>query len=273
MLRPQEKQAADRLLAYLKKVGHSASYMPGEDPPDALFTVDDESWALEITELHLYAAGGPHGEVTDSNINAWHFGIRESLNSLTEGRRKCGWLLDLAGPLAPAQLAAIKQDAVRAICADDERTFAWPGDMATLIRLRDSQEVDVMSGLSVSATVPASGQPAFDVGAVVDYAVRARLEAKAARLTSVANGQKRVLLFDSVYQFARHANVRDAITANSRLADAFELIFLITQMALLPGRVADGAFVSRVGGSDGIGTFGISGPPIQVGTSREPAAS
>jgi hypothetical protein len=51
-LRPEERKAANLLQALLFKAGHrSASWKPGDNPPDLEFNVDGGRWAVEVTRI------------------------------------------------------------------------------------------------------------------------------------------------------------------------------------------------------------------------------
>src|ERR1700730_8758142 len=54
-MKENERRAADFLSAFLVgKFNLKVSWKPGENPPDFIFTVNSEQWAVEETQLHQY---------------------------------------------------------------------------------------------------------------------------------------------------------------------------------------------------------------------------
>lgn len=95
-MKPSEVCSQNLLVRFLEDRGHTVVTKPGDNPPDWLFTVDGNRWAVEVTELHQYL-DGPVAERLGIEEQLDRFGRK--LDEQTRMFRRYSYLLYLAGPI------------------------------------------------------------------------------------------------------------------------------------------------------------------------------
>ncbi len=230
-MRESEKRAAERLKIFLQENRHPVrfEFESGSDPPDIVFDVDNSKWAVEHTQLHPYVDSGGN-ELSGLGVHSVAYNIKERLQKKTEGKRNSSWVLGIIGPLTSKQRSLIEEAAEKSILCDSIDYFADISEKQAILEQKSNgcNTIEVISALSGSSQLPNSNHPTANIQAQIDYAIERILKEKAPILTTLTNYDKRVLLIESQYIFARQDNVSQSIQTYSNLTGGVDLIYLVT---------------------------------------------
>jgi hypothetical protein len=228
-MRESEKRAAERVKIFLEENGHSVSFESGSDPPDIVFDVDNSKWAVEHTQLHQYV-DSEGNDLSGLGVHSVAYDIKERLKKKTDGKRKSSWVLGIIGPLNTKQRSLIEEAAEKSILHDSIDYFADISEKQAILERKSNgcKTIEVISALSGSSQIPNSNHPTANIQAPIDYTIECILKEKAPILKALTNYDKRVLLIESQYIFARQDNVSQSIQTYCDLADCIELIYLVT---------------------------------------------
>jgi len=192
-LRIRETECADSLLAFLKDKGLSPSYFAGDDPPDFVFKVNNEVWAVEHTRL-IQRIQGDSKPVSKQQCETEDFKCRRRILTRLGNLLRGSWYLHFEGPFNNSQYKMIEDAVCTAISSDDpnmllpELQKLAQVSTGTPFILEDSIYLDRSSSIGsslvcgsghrVSAKVPSSGAMAADILATNTDAVEHMIQKK-----------------------------------------------------------------------------------------------
>lgn len=168
MTNDRERHFGKLLCRYLSDQDHKCNYTDGPDPPDLIFTVDTQIWAVEHTRLEDRVKGAKR-DISRTHCTEADLKIRSNLINRLRNDFKGSWYLQIMGPMQWQDRRNIEEAAYAAIRTDDPNLFrrilkvkaptmiddTFGNDSATLHRSADSGDSIVCgSGLSSSSVEP-----------------------------------------------------------------------------------------------------------------------
>lgn len=234
-----EKNAAKALERQLKILDLDVSWEPvTPDPPDFLFKVGSERWAVEATELHQYIDN--NGEETS------RLGVEKSLERMCEQiqaqahpRVNKKYLIFASGPVNTSlveiqnrALAYIKSGKTEREALDAE-AIDEPNPEIAAIKRRGAEHqahvfieaqttpVPIVYGIGLGGATLGADQEnlAADLEATLRYAVDRMLQHKLPKLATLGGYDRRILLVWRGYLFAEPRNMK-TLLAEKNLSKA-----------------------------------------------------
>jgi hypothetical protein len=225
-MKENERRAADILNAFLAgKFSLKVSWKPGENPPDFVFMVDSEQWAVEETQLHQY--------IQLRNKPESRQAIEEPLARMCERIRATAkpaanrdFIIAVLGPVEDKKLGDIEQAIVEHIRSGQlERKQV--ADSVNVEVVPSEARIEYMIGLRTGVKAADGQAVAADIHANLDFALNRILDQKLPRLEKLEGFKRRILLITSAYLFAEPGNVRDILHSRQITAKQCDTVLLI----------------------------------------------
>jgi hypothetical protein len=229
-MKENERRAADILSAFLTgKFNLKVNWEAGDNPPDFVFTVNSEEWAVEETQLHQY--------IQHRNKPESRQAIEESLASMCERVKAAtkpaanrDYVIAVFGPVEDKRLGDIEQAIVEHIRSgklEGKQVAVW----VKVEVVPSEARVEYMVGLH-TGVMGAGGQAiAADVHANIEFALNRILEQKLPRLEKLEGFKRRLLLITSAYLFAEPSHVADILHSRQITARQCDTVLLIDESA------------------------------------------
>lgn len=249
-LEQREFECAERLLGYLRDNGLSSSWIPGQDPPDFVFNVKNEVWAVEHTRL-MQRIQGASKPVSRRQCMNEDFNCRRGIRAKLGDKLSGDWYLDLQGPFIKDEHKAIEKATCMAISSDDPdllileleklipRRSHMPyfGDSVSLVKCSSvGSSLVCGSGHGVSARVPHSGEMAADILATNTDAVEHMIQKKQVILTKIAKNSTYnaiVLLLDSQLDFGSPDRISPLLQERKYKISVLNKLFILFQNTIM----------------------------------------
>ena len=212
VLKGIEQPAAEALEALLGELGQETAWQPGDDPPDLVFRVGSERWAVEVTELHQYF---DRGGVEEARIasDKQLIGMCREVQGRVADLRNRNYLISANGPVSKPERARIAAEAERYIRSGETAEHQLDDGGAVRIRaLQRAIRIDFIVGLEIEAVVPGTGQSVASLNASVGHAVDRILREKLPTLRRLAGYDRKMLLIWSQNVFADPDEIRELLS-------------------------------------------------------------
>ena len=215
-LRPEEAFAQQAFTSFLGQVTSA----PGQDPPDLMFTVGGNRWAVEVTTFHMYVERNG-GEASQAAFHAQVGLMRERLSQLVPADK--GYILCVGVWLSNANLRKLEEWARQYIEASGTSELNFNGMDEIWIQAdvpadddKPTGKVGTVAGILGLSTVPDEKQSlTADIQAVVDYGAKRIIEDKGPKLAKLTGYDKAVLLIvndrGDGYPFLEPTNLSTAL--------------------------------------------------------------
>lgn len=225
-MKESERRAADTLAGFLvNKFKLEVRWESGADPPDFVFTVNSERWAVEETQLHQYIQLRDKPESRQA--------IEEPLAAMCERIRASAkpapnrdYLIAVFGPIQDRKLGDIEQ-AITEHIRSGQLESKQVADSVRIEVVPSEARIEYMIGLHSGVMAAGGNAISADVGANLEFALNRILDEKLPILERLGGYKRRILLITSAYLFAEPGNVRDILHAreiNARQCDTVLLI-------------------------------------------------
>jgi hypothetical protein len=223
-LRNTEPLAAAALEGLLRRSGVPSRWEPGADPPDVVFTVAGERWAVEETQLHQYLAADDGGLLAATRFREAFETMCRRIDERTRSSRTASYTITAFLPIAAVRplvhrplaqterraLAYVRSGKVPAETLDDDAgkqvsigvdTRAAPGAN------RITWWTEILPGVR-AADGRSSG---FDVRVNTEQALVRVLAEKTPQLGRLAGYDRRLLVITKSYKRAQLGQVRELL--------------------------------------------------------------
>ena len=229
-MRNDEKDAATAFSQFLAQRGIEHEWKQGDNPPDAVFIVGQERWAVEETGLHRYFSLEGQAQSDKAIDNPTH-ALTRVLNERCKINANTIYVLSLNGVYPfwkdSKELIAKIQEYIDS--GNYEETSLdpplelnpfpyWEPPSAVSIRAFDSKDdiprIVVLSTKGATAVTPDGRAYVSSVFASVGYAITDILKKKGKVFARLNNYTRRILLLTRVYEFAETRIVRDVLAAH-----------------------------------------------------------
>jgi hypothetical protein len=220
-MKRSEEWARKKLTEYLTQKGVKFSSEEGENPPDFVFVVEGEKWAVEVTELHQYIDVGR--EKSTITIEHRLLGLFRKIDRKTASRSR-GYVVSLKGPYTREQEQKILSEVKNHILDSGERLLGGEYEVTPLKIGNTALEYTIM--VDGTTRTPDGNIMIADIQESIDYALGRILSEKVIRLSQFALCKKRVLVMVSEYFFADCENVRIGLQKRSREIAPIDEIYL-----------------------------------------------
>lgn len=226
-MKQSEKESGEYYFRYLCSKGFKPLYRKGPDPPDFVFSYDDEKHAVEVTELHEYIE---HNKKEIERLTILH-----SIDNICQkAAKKLGSELNrrinvvITYPLEKGYLSSLYKEIINYVNQGtnlEKKLFSkencWISGEGQV------PEITAYMAPSAKAIIPGTEKMSADIQANIDYAVKRVLDAKVPRLTVLKNFNKRVLIIYSNHLFGSADRVQDSINKNMEQIENIDKIFLL----------------------------------------------
>lgn len=216
IVKPSEEFAAKALSSFLKEIGLEVKWEEGEDPPDCVFLVGKERWAVEETQLHQYI------QLRGDAVS--RLAVDRPLEAMceriagTKPRANTDYVVSVFGPVNEC-LVDIEKAAVEYIrSGETEPRDLDDNGRARIIGLTRPAKVTWMVGIDASVRAGDGKSLGADIRANVQFAVDRIMEAKLPRLRALGGYDKKILIISNGYLFADAECVAVALR-NHNLSD------------------------------------------------------
>jgi hypothetical protein len=226
-IRGEESQAAERLVDFLRTTGRQqVSWIPGSDPPDLVFTVDCQRWAVEVTRTNQQV------RTRTRNFSMSRHGLDETLTKLgctikNDVANHCRhyYTLHLSAPASEdleSYRRRVRGAVVKHIKAGSTATLRLdPGELAA--HAGTAPGIGVIVG-SHKAHTPSGGQ-LTDVAANLREMLEEAWERKRPKFESLQGYDKRAMILFNQYLFADPHDVAALLPHVIGEAQQIELVF------------------------------------------------
>ncbi len=190
-MKENEKRAAELLNGFLTgKLNLKASWKPGDNPPDFVFTVNSEQWAVEETQLHQY--------VQLRNKPESRKAIEEPLASMCE-RIKAeakptpnrDYLIGVFGPIEDKKLGDIEETILEHIQSEQLEDYQVTDSVRVEVHASEPR-IEYMIGLRSDVKAAGGQAIAADVGANLEFALTRVLDEKLPILEKLEGYERRI---------------------------------------------------------------------------------
>ena len=222
--RRREKYCADKLFQFLTEAGITCEYSRGPDPPDFIFNVDSDRWAVEHTRLEERVQGAKRA-ISREHCTQADFQVVERLRERLGDNVNGEWYLKIQGPLQKKDRYFIEAAAYKAISEANEDLFrdiliqSSPGlidqlyndDLVTLDRTaKTGSFICCGSGLAFGSKIPDSNKSVSDILAVNTDSVNSMIQRKKPKLLKMQDQYDLiVLLLESHLTFGDHRRIHE----------------------------------------------------------------
>ena len=221
-----EQACCTELKAWLETHSRTAKFKAGADPPDADFEVDDERWAVEITELHQY--------IERDGREISFLGVFQSMRGILRRIRKqaapeliIGYQVSAEGPFEKADADQIVADSeVHIESGSTDVVELGPDGRFKLIPVTRPFQVGLGGGLSHDVIGGDGKTRHTDPDANIKFTLERILDAKSPKLAALSGYDLKVLLIDSEYIFADPESVIPIVKQCELANTAIDLLFL-----------------------------------------------
>jgi hypothetical protein len=234
-LRDRERSVARALRRFLIERGLSCIWRTGNDPPDFVFFVGRERWAVEETSLEQYVQG-LEGTVEETTITApIHSALVRLAQEVVEhfgGQPPAGYWIHCWAPTRA--LVGKGRDRVKAAAIayiQDGRTEREQLDPSGAVRIKHIGPVHrfpVSVGLSASVLNADASNLHADIGATVRSALERIIDAKTSRVADLVGYDRKVLVISKRYLFADPQEVTSQLRALPLSRTAFDAVLYYT---------------------------------------------
>ena len=229
-MKQNERRAADILNAFLAgKFNLKVSWKPGENPPDFVFTVDSEQWAVEETQLHQY--------IQLRNKPESRQAIEEPLASMCERIKAAAkpaanrdYIIAVFGPVEDKKLGDIEQAIVEHICSGQLASKQVADSVKVEVVLSEAR-IEYMIGLHTGVKAAGGRAIAADIHANLEFALNRILDQKLPRLEKLEGFKRKILLITSAYLFAEPDHIRDILHSRQITAKQCDTVLLVDESA------------------------------------------
>jgi hypothetical protein len=227
-MKENERHAADILKAFLaEKLNLKVSWKPGEDPPDFVFTVNSEQWAVEETQLHQY--------IQLRNKPESRQAIEEPLARMCERIRAAAkpaanrdYIIAVFGPVEDRKLGDIEQAVMEHIRSGQLASKQVADSVKVEVMPREAR-IEYMIGLNTGVMAAGGQAISADVHANLEFALNRILDQKLPRLERLEGFKRRILLITSAYLFAEAGNVSDILHSRQITEKQCDTVLLIDE--------------------------------------------
>lgn len=227
-MKENERRAADTLNRFLaEKFKLKVNWDSGENPPDFVFTVNSERWAVEETQLHQYIQLRSKAESRQA--------IEEPLASMCERIKASSkpapnrdYLIAMFGPVEDKRLPDIEQAIVKHI-RNGQLESKQVADSVKVEVVLSEARIEYMIGLHTGVMAAGGKAIAADVHANLEFALNRILDEKLPILEKLERYKRRILLITSAYLFAEPSHVSDILHARKITANQCDTVLLIDE--------------------------------------------
>lgn len=245
-----EKIAAEEFAVFLRDRGRACSFRRGDNSPDWEFTVGEESWAVEVTELHQQVMD-PQG-----NIRSYQSivrGLQDMSNKIgrqVEGKTARHYQIVAQGPISPSDRRRVVTEAVNHIWSEQtEESRLGPGGQVS-IRCFDGESgvpgaISFLLGLRSDLKSGDGASLRYDLQKSVKFSIEQCLKKKVPRLGALRSFDRRVLLmWSELSVFSVEELVKSAIRLSTPSESAIDGIVLFEDGFPRPVLDPDNIFAS-----------------------------
>lgn len=227
-MREAEKKSANILESFLKKEGYKVSFEDGTDPPDIVFYVNEEKWAVEHTQLHQYSDFNDD-EISRVGIDSQIVSFEEYINQQMKNELKNKWILAIKGPISKNNLVKIEKEVTEIIYKEDNNSsFKISNTLYSLEKvINENPKIVLYSILSPNSRIPNSAVLTCDIQEQINYSVDRILNAKLSDFQQMVSYVKKVLLIESQYMFSTQENVKKSFSGYPDLLEIINSVYLI----------------------------------------------
>lgn len=234
--RPEELAAGEALSRLLREAGKAVSWAPvPKDPPDLLFHVDGEEWAVEVTGLYRFI--WMRGQSQSERAMAKPLqDLCERIKADAEGSGAglaMGYWISIQGPVRSPSLREVERRALAYIRSGETARRALDDEGRVHIRAtRPGFPVVFSIGVHAATPGPEPGTHGGDVDAELRFAVEHALTAKLARFRRLAlnpdtSYDRMVLLLTKNYIHAEPDDLRRILAQRAISASELDAVALV----------------------------------------------
>jgi hypothetical protein len=244
-----EEPSAKALEQWLKNCGLGVSWEPvADDPPDFVFTVGNERWAVEATELHQYL-DKEGSEISRPGVEKPLERMCKNIKAKAQVGVNRKYFISTAGPLMTVPLAEIERRAIEYIASGETRRqaldlepvietdpeiaalkkrVAEEGAQVFIRAITTPVEIAYMTGLGGTTMGADQEHLAADVEHTLRYSLDRMLADKLPKLAKLTDYDRRILLVWRGYFFAEPSTLK-RLLAERKLSKAdLDSILLVT---------------------------------------------
>jgi hypothetical protein len=229
-LRPEEERCALALQRWLSEHGRDSSFMPGADPPDVDFVVENKRWAVEVSGLHKYFPEHSEDTTRLSSIAPLRE-LAEKLERELPSSPPTLYVLRVDGPLTGTETRQLEAEARGYIRSGrrERQTFDTAGRTGMfVVPLRVPESKLVLS--LVLDPIPITGTRETiiaDNHARLWYALTRMLARKLPMLAGLRGRDRKILMVHSTEFFATEETMSDALRATDVTEAGVDAVFLL----------------------------------------------
>jgi hypothetical protein len=235
-IRERERQVARALRRFLMQREHRCHWRPGADPPDFVFYVDGERWAVEETRLEQYIESDK-GAMESRTIEA---SLARTLNELGRGiesdlgpKLTTGYLINVWAPTNALKGARLRPVRAKAVAYVESGKSEWETlDSDGRVRIRrvgGPRRISRSFGLHASVRGADGSSLSADIAASVRHALTRILAEKTPSVSALSGYQRKLLVISKGYLFADPPEVRSVIGSMAQAAAAFDAVAYFTK--------------------------------------------
>ena len=230
-MRNDEIIAVKSFTEFLKNCGIPSSWEEGSNPPDAVFKVSSERWAVEVTGLHRYVKW--RGSIaSETTIYAGLGPIIKELNDKISFPPNKLYLLTIMGtfPFRPLKRQIISRikSYINSGQTDSEPLEQSESILIRAVELEGQSGIELeIVGLGVNA-MNADGKQASQVYPVVNFSIDQILGEKLPRLKTLLDYDRRILLIVREYFGAEAFIVKEILAQKELSQDSVDSVFLVS---------------------------------------------
>jgi hypothetical protein len=210
-----------------EKLNLKVSWQPGQDPPDFVFTVNSEQWAVEETQLHQYIQLRNKPESRQA-IEEPLARMCERIKATAQPAANRDYIIGVFGPVEDRKLGDIEQAIVEHIRSGQLESKQVADSVRVEVVPRDAR-IEYMIGLQTGVMAAGGEAISADVHANLEFALDRILDQKLPRLEKLGGFKRKILLITSAYLFAEPSNVTDILHSRQITTKQCDGVLLIDE--------------------------------------------